>query len=135
MVSSFQYGATISSASTGIWYGKEPGVDRCGDVFKHANAAGFRAHGGVLAIMGDDPVQFVNAGAPERAGDGCGDDADLESGDVARDYLDFGLFRVCAVAIFRLLGWFQGGRADGGDLWLGRGGHQRGRTSSSRPIS
>ena len=23
-----------------MWYGKGPGVDRCGDVFKHANAAG-----------------------------------------------------------------------------------------------
>ena len=23
-----------------IWYGKGPGVDRCGDVFRHANAAG-----------------------------------------------------------------------------------------------
>ena len=24
----------------GIWYGKGPGVDRCSDVFKHANMAG-----------------------------------------------------------------------------------------------
>ena len=39
---------------TGIWYGKGPGVDRCGDVFKHANAAGSAALGGVLAIAGDD---------------------------------------------------------------------------------
>ncbi len=38
----------------GIWYGKGPGVDRSGDVFKHANAAGSAAHGGVLAIAGDD---------------------------------------------------------------------------------
>jgi indolepyruvate ferredoxin oxidoreductase len=38
----------------GIWYGKGPGVDRCGDVFKHANAAGSAALGGVLAIAGDD---------------------------------------------------------------------------------
>lgn len=38
----------------GIWYGKGPGVDRSGDVFKHANAAGSARLGGVLAIAGDD---------------------------------------------------------------------------------
>src|SRR3954464_6041984 len=37
-----------------MWYGKGPGVDRCGDVFKHANAAGTSKYGGVLALAGDD---------------------------------------------------------------------------------
>ena len=37
-----------------IWYGKGPGVDRTGDVFRHANHAGTSKHGGVLALMGDD---------------------------------------------------------------------------------
>ena len=39
----------------GIWYGKNPGVDRSGDVLKHANAAGTAKLGGVLCISGDDP--------------------------------------------------------------------------------
>jgi indolepyruvate ferredoxin oxidoreductase len=38
----------------GLWYGKGPGVDRSGDVFKHANAAGTSPHGGVLLAVGDD---------------------------------------------------------------------------------
>jgi len=37
-----------------IWYGKGPGVDRCGDVIRHANAAGTAPYGGVLALLGDD---------------------------------------------------------------------------------
>ena len=40
----------------GIWYGKGPGVDRCSDVFKHANMAGTTAWGGVLAVGGDDHI-------------------------------------------------------------------------------
>ncbi|MEM7056531.1 MAG: indolepyruvate ferredoxin oxidoreductase family protein [Pseudomonadota bacterium] len=38
----------------GMWYGKGPGVDRCGDVFRHANIAGSSPNGGVVACMGDD---------------------------------------------------------------------------------
>ncbi|MDF1855459.1 indolepyruvate ferredoxin oxidoreductase family protein [Pseudooceanicola sp.] len=38
----------------GLWYGKGPGVDRSGDVMRHANMAGSSKHGGVLMAMGDD---------------------------------------------------------------------------------
>jgi indolepyruvate ferredoxin oxidoreductase len=38
----------------GLWYGKGPGVDRSGDVMRHANMAGSAVHGGVVMAMGDD---------------------------------------------------------------------------------
>jgi indolepyruvate ferredoxin oxidoreductase len=38
----------------GLWYGKGPGIDRSGDVMRHANMAGTSPHGGVVMAMGDD---------------------------------------------------------------------------------
>ena len=50
-----------------LWYGKGPGVDRSGDVFRHANLAGTSRNGGVLALMGDDHMaeSSTNAHATE----------------------------------------------------------------------
>ena len=47
----------------GIWYGKGPGVDRCSDVFKHANMAGTTPWGGVIAVAGDDHVSKSSTAA------------------------------------------------------------------------
>jgi indolepyruvate ferredoxin oxidoreductase len=37
-----------------LWYGKGPGVDRSGDVMRHANMAGTAPLGGVIMALGDD---------------------------------------------------------------------------------
>ena len=40
----------------GIWYGKGPGVDRSGDILRHANLAGTGPNSAALALAGDDHV-------------------------------------------------------------------------------
>jgi indolepyruvate ferredoxin oxidoreductase len=40
----------------GAWYGKGPGLDRCGDVLKHANSMGAGPNGGAVIFCGDDPA-------------------------------------------------------------------------------
>jgi indolepyruvate ferredoxin oxidoreductase len=39
----------------GVWYGKSPGLDRASDAIRHAVFAGTSAHGGAIALVGDDP--------------------------------------------------------------------------------
>ena len=74
-----------------MWYGKGPGVDRCGDVFKHGNHAGSARHGGVLLIAGDDHSARSSAVAhqSEHMFSACGIPVLAPAG--LQEYLDFGL--------------------------------------------
>ncbi|MGA3186817.1 MAG: indolepyruvate ferredoxin oxidoreductase family protein [Bryobacteraceae bacterium] len=89
----------------GIWYGKGPGVDRSGDVFRHANLAGTGKNCAALVLAGDDhgcksstiPHQsdfsLMNAGIPF-----------LFPGNV-QEIIDYGLL---AIAISRFSGAWVG---------------------------
>ena len=74
-----------------MWYGKGPGVDRCGDVFKHANLAGTSKHGGVLVVAGDDHAAKSSTAAhqSEHILKACGIPVLYPS--TVQEYLDYGL--------------------------------------------
>ena len=89
----------------GIWYGKGPGVDRCSDVFKHANMAGTAKHGGVIAIAGDDHISKSST-APHQSDHifkACGLPVFCPSS--VQDILDMGLH---AFALSRFSGVWAG---------------------------
>ncbi|GAA6121138.1 indolepyruvate ferredoxin oxidoreductase family protein [Acidovorax sp. FG27] len=89
----------------GIWYGKGPGVDRCSDVFKHANMAGTSKHGGVIAIAGDDHISKSST-APHQSDHifkACGLPVFFPSS--VQDILDMGLH---AFAMSRFSGVWSG---------------------------
>ena len=89
----------------GIWYGKGPGVDRSGDVLRHANLAGTGKNCGALALAGDDHVSksstiphqselsFYNFGLPT-----------LHPGNT-QEVLDYGLY---GIAMSRYAGVWAG---------------------------
>jgi indolepyruvate ferredoxin oxidoreductase len=89
----------------GIWYGKGPGVDRCSDVFKHANMAGTAKHGGVIALAGDDHIAKSST-APHQSDHifkACGLPVFFPSS--VQDILDMGLH---AFAMSRFAGVWSG---------------------------
>ncbi|MGB3881488.1 MAG: indolepyruvate ferredoxin oxidoreductase family protein [Diaphorobacter nitroreducens] len=89
----------------GIWYGKGPGVDRCSDVFKHANMAGTARHGGVIAVAGDDHISKSSTAAhqSDHIFKACGLPVFFPSS--VQDILDMGLH---AFALSRFSGLWSG---------------------------
>ncbi len=89
----------------GIWYGKGPGVDRCSDVFKHANMAGTAKHGGVIAVAGDDHISKSSTAAhqSDHIFKACGLPVFFPSS--VQDILDMGLH---AFAMSRFSGLWSG---------------------------
>ncbi|BDU54245.1 indolepyruvate ferredoxin oxidoreductase family protein [Limnohabitans sp. INBF002] len=89
----------------GIWYGKGPGVDRCSDVFKHANMAGTTPWGGVLAIAGDDHVAKSSTAVhqSDHIFKACGTPVFFPSS--VQEILDLGLH---AIAMSRFSGVWSG---------------------------
>ena len=93
----------------GIWYGKGPGVDRCGDVFKHANFGGTGQNSGAIILGGDDPnsksstlphqsdFAYVSAGIPI-----------LYPSNI-QEFIRFRSACFCVVAVERLLGCIKSG--------------------------
>ena len=75
----------------GMWYGKGPGVDRCGDVFKHANNAGSAKFGGVLVLAGDDHAAKSSSTAhqSDHILNACGIPVLYPSS--VQEYIDYGL--------------------------------------------
>jgi indolepyruvate ferredoxin oxidoreductase len=89
----------------GIWYGKGPGVDRCSDVFKHANMAGTSKYGGVIALAGDDHIAKSSTAAhqSDHIFKACGLPVFFPSS--VQDILDMGLH---AIAMSRFAGVWSG---------------------------
>ena len=80
-------------------------MDRCADVFKHANMAGTSKHGGVIAIAGDDHISKSSTAAhqSDHIFKACGTPVFFPSS--VQEILDMGLH---AFAMSRFSGVWSG---------------------------
>lgn len=98
-------GKTDYDGVFGIWYGKGPGVDRSGDVFKHANMAGTSEHGGVVVLMGDDHMAKSSTVAHQSEQALVAAMIPVLNPATVQEYLDYGLH---AIALSRYSGCWVG---------------------------
>ncbi len=89
----------------GIWYGKGPGVDRSGDVFKHGNMAGTSENGGVLVLMGDDHTAKSSTVAHQSEQALMAAMIPVLNPATVQEYLDYGLY---GIAMSRYSGCWVG---------------------------
>ena len=80
------------TASFAIWYGKGPGVDRSGDVFKQGNGHGTAKHGGILAIAGDDPAAKSSTSPHQTEHTFIGASMPVLVPADVQEFIDFGLY-------------------------------------------
>ena len=99
------FGKTDFDGVFGIWYGKGPGVDRSGDVFKHGNMAGTSEHGGVLVLMGDDHMAKSSTVAHQSEQALIAAMMPILNPATVQEYLDYGLY---AIALSRYSGAWVG---------------------------
>ena len=88
-----------------IWYGKGPGVDRSGDVFKQGNGHGTAKHGGILAIAGDDPAAKSSTSPHQTEQTFIGASMPVLVPADVQEFLDFGLY---GIALSRFSGLWVG---------------------------
>ncbi|MGB3281064.1 MAG: indolepyruvate ferredoxin oxidoreductase family protein [Pseudorhodobacter sp.] len=89
----------------GLWYGKGPGVDRTGDVMRHANLAGTSPYGGVIMALGDDHTGESSTTCHQSEWAAVDASIPIISPAGVQEILDYGLY---AYALSRFSGMWTG---------------------------
>lgn len=89
----------------GLWYGKGPGVDRSGDVMRHANLAGTSPNGGVIMALGDDHTGESSTTCHQSEWAAVDASIPVISPAGVQEILDYGLY---AFALSRFSGLWTG---------------------------